>query len=71
MPATSPFWSSLHQLAETVNANGERSENLKAAVFEIRAMKPADQTLRLLELNVALLALQELSLLIAPHIGAA
>ncbi len=71
MPATSLFWSQIHQLAETVNANADRTENLKGAVYDFRAMKPADQTQSLLEMNVALLALQEMSLLIAPHIGAA
>jgi hypothetical protein len=71
MPANSVFWSQIQQLSETVSTNGERTECLKAAVSDFRAMKPADQTLRLLQLNVVLLALQELSLLIVPHAGAA
>jgi hypothetical protein len=59
-----PLWSQLHQLVETVSTNGERVESLREAVHDFRALKPADQTRLLLEVNVALLALQEVSLLI-------
>jgi hypothetical protein len=69
MPAD-PFWSQLHEIVETVNANGERPENLKGAIYDLRAMKPADQTRLLLELTVASLALQELLLLITAQAGA-
>jgi hypothetical protein len=59
------FWAYLHQLIETVNANGERTENLKGAIYDFSGMKPVDQTRLRLELNVATLALQEMSLLVA------
>ena len=63
MPAN-PFWSQLHEIVETVNANGDRIENLKGVIYDLHAMKPADQTRLLLELTVASVALQELLLLI-------
>jgi hypothetical protein len=69
MPASSPVWSHVHEIVEAVNANGERTENLKGAICDLRLMKPVDQSRLLLELNVAVLALQELALLALPLIG--
>ena len=71
MPDYSPFWSQLHQLVETVNTNGERTEVLKGAIYDLRQMKPVDQARLLLELNVALLALQELALRAKHEVGVA
>ena len=71
MSAPGPFWSQLHDLVETVSTNGERVEVLKGAIYDFRAMKSAEQTRLLLEVNFALLALQELSLLLPSHVGVA
>jgi hypothetical protein len=59
MPATSPFWSQIRQLAEPVNANADRTENLKAAGYDFRGMKPVEQTQS-----------QEMVLLVAAKAGA-
>ena len=71
MSAAGLFWSQLHDLVETNSTNSERAEVLKGAIYDFRALKPADQTRLLLEMNVALWALQELALLVPSRVTVA